>query len=98
MHFKNKRKGGKRRHGRSSKTLSLTQYRPLVRLKEKRSFEGEMPRSLANRTRFVVRRKKKSSLPWLRHKVLQLQLWTAAYMLDSWEAAVILSLPVLILV
>ena len=58
-----------------------------------------MPRSLESRSKFLVRgRRKKKSLPWLRHKFLQLQLWTAAYMLDTWEAAVVfLSLPLLVI-
>ena len=57
-----------------------------------------MTRSLEHRTKFLVRgRSKKKPLPWLRHKYLQLELWTAAYMLDTWEAAVIMVLvPLLI--
>jgi hypothetical protein len=52
-----------------------------------------MTRGLEHRTKFLLRaRRKKQSLPWLRHKYLQLQLWTAAYMLDTWEAAVVMML------
>jgi len=57
-----------------------------------------MPRALGSRTKFIVRsRRHKKSLPWLRHKFLQWQLWTAAYMLDPWEAVLIMSFPLLAL-
>jgi hypothetical protein len=53
-----------------------------------------MGRSLASRTRFVTkkpshRKNSKHGVPYLRHKFLQWELWTAAYMLDSWEVVVV---------
>lgn len=53
-----------------------------------------MARALSSRTRFVLtkkqRRGERVKYPYLKQKLLQLQLWTAAYMLDSWEAVVLL--------
>ena len=54
---------------------------------------------LERRLRFVEQRGARSGeLPWLRHKVLQLELWTGAYMLDRWEAVAIFLVPVVALV
>ena len=38
----------------------------------------------------------KKELPWLRHKFLLVELWTGAYMLDSWEALAIFLVPTII--
>ena len=54
--------------------------------------------TLERRLRFVERRGERSKdLPWLRHKVLLLELWTGAYMMDTWEGWVILGTPLVLL-
>ena len=54
-----------------------------------------MTPTLERRLKFVERRgDRRKDLPWLRHKVLLVQLWTGAYMLDRWEGWLILILPV----
>jgi len=53
-----------------------------------------MTPTLERRLKFVERRgDRRKDLPWLRHKVLLVQLWTGAYMLDRWEGWLILLLP-----
>ena len=53
-----------------------------------------MTLSLERRLRFVERRAERSpAMPWLKQKALLVELWTAAYMLDRWEAWVMLLVP-----
>ncbi len=42
--------------------------------------------------RYLERNHGKEPMPWLKHKLYLLQLWTGAYMLDTWEVCVLLAL------
>jgi hypothetical protein len=49
-----------------------------------------MAQSLDRRMKFAERRNK-APLPWLKHKLYLVRLWTGAYMLDNWEILLMIS-------
>ncbi|GBG25222.1 Hypothetical Protein FCC1311_014392 [Hondaea fermentalgiana] len=48
-----------------------------------------MTQGLDRRLRYMER-SRKEPLPWLRHKLYLLRLWTGAYVLDDWETVLLL--------
>ena len=47
-----------------------------------------MTQGLDRRTRYLERGRKEP-LPWLKHKLYLMRLWTGAYMLDNWEVVLL---------
>mmetsp|Transcript_22439 Transcript_22439/g.44061 ORF Transcript_22439/g.44061 Transcript_22439/m.44061 type:complete len:104 (+) Transcript_22439:322-633(+) len=54
-----------------------------------------MTQGLDRRLRYMER-SRKEPLPWLKHKLYLLRLWSGAYMLDDWEAGMLLVMLLLV--
>lgn len=56
--------------------------------------ERRRPKSFADRRADLEAETSNKEMPWWRHKLLLVQLWTGAYMLDRWEAVAIFVTPI----
>lgn len=56
-----------------------------------------MTQGLERRMRYMERSHGKAPLPWLKHKLYLARLWTGAYMLDTWETALLTAIILAVL-